>query len=347
MSSKVAFVLVCVALAATGTLSRTSRNVVYFPDPKHEGKLIPAFLDGPKFVKAENETLKTQFHLITRNTADQPEQLFIGDTEALQTSSFIKGGKLKVFCHGFGGAYTDEFPRVLSRAYLEAEDNLNAILVDWSGLATSPWYNIAAGATKSVGQRTGEFVQFLVDAGYVAMEDVHIIGFSLGAHVAGATGAQLNGLAPRVTALDPALPLFDLVGDDERIDPTDGVFVDVLHTAGGFLWENGLAFITPRGDADFYPNSGRHQPGCEGTPDDIFGSCSHNRAPKFLTESITTSNGFYACPCESYELYSAGACDCSDLVLMGAYTPTNVRGSFWFSTASASPFALGQNGALP
>lgn len=39
----------------------------------------------------------------------------------------------------------------------------------------------------------------------------------------------------RISALDPALPLFGERPDSERIDPTDAQFVDVIHTAGGGL----------------------------------------------------------------------------------------------------------------
>lgn len=77
-------------------------------------------------------------------------------------------------------------------------------------------------------------------------------------------------------ALDPALPLFGDVSDENRIDPSDAEYVDVIHTAGGESSRikastiNGtklespraLAFIEPRGHADFYVNGGRNQPGC-------------------------------------------------------------------------------------
>ena len=53
-----------------------------------------------------------------------------------------------------------------------------------------------------------------------------------------------------------------------------GVFVDVLHTAGGYLTDHGLAFQVPRGDADFYPNNGEAQPGCDA---EVFGECGYKQ----------------------------------------------------------------------
>lgn len=54
-------------------------------------------------------------------------------------------------------------------------------------------------------------------------------------------------------ASDPALPLFDVAHLDNRTDPSDADFVDVIHTcANGFT-----AFYDPLGHVDWYPNGGR------------------------------------------------------------------------------------------
>ena len=37
---------------------------------------------------------------------------------------------------------------------------------------------------------------------------------------------------PIFIGLDPAMPWFDLVSEEERIQPTDAEFVDVIHTDG-------------------------------------------------------------------------------------------------------------------
>ena len=57
----------------------------------------------------------------------------------------------------------------------------------------------------------------------------HLIGFSLGAHVAGFAGERVQGLG-RITGLDPAGPNYLYTSPAARLDPTDAKIVDVYHT---------------------------------------------------------------------------------------------------------------------
>jgi hypothetical protein len=231
----------------------------------------------------------------------------------------------------------------VTQALLDLDEDMNIILIDWNELATSPWYTIAAPATKIVGVTSANLLKFLIGEGFVTMDQIHVIGYSLGAHVAGNIGHELGGKCPRVTALDPALPLFDIVTDEDRVDPSDGQYVEVIHTASGHLHENGLSFLSTRGHADFYPNSGKHQPGCE---EETFGTCSHGRAPALYTESITNSKSTYACACGHWDLFLAGKCDCSTPVQFGFLSPATARGKFYFLTQDKSPYGMGMNGLV-
>ncbi|KAG0411174.1 hypothetical protein HPB47_011702, partial [Ixodes persulcatus] len=66
--------------------------------------------------------------------------------------------------------------------------------------------------------------------------DVHIIGFSFGAQVAGFFGRNFKKSTGttiwRITALDPAGPLFN--DTDVYVCKKDATFVDVIHTSGGY-----------------------------------------------------------------------------------------------------------------
>lgn len=104
-------------------------------------------------------------------------------------------------------------------------------------------------------------VKFLKTDGGLSLSDVHIMGASLGAHIAGFAGAYNSGLIGRITGLDAAGPLFEtprLKDPVDRLDKTDAVFVDNIHTCGGIA-----GFLQPIGHVDFYPNNGTiPQPGC-------------------------------------------------------------------------------------
>lgn len=52
--------------------------------------------------------------------------------------------------------------------------------------------------------------------------------------------------------------MYDKCGSEDRLDKTDAIFVDIIHTNAG---QNG--FDRSIGHIDFYPNGGKKQPNCE------------------------------------------------------------------------------------
>lgn len=94
-------------------------------------------------------------------------------------------------------------------AYLKRKEIYNIILVDWKELCPFPWYSQSVQNTKLVANKLSEFIKFYNSTGEMPISKIHIIGFSLGAHVAGMIGKTLTDpKLPRITAIDPALPLF-------------------------------------------------------------------------------------------------------------------------------------------
>ncbi|CAG2066195.1 unnamed protein product, partial [Timema podura] len=188
------------------------------------------------------------------------------------------------------------FPHVVlcPPAYLETGD-YNVIALDWSQLCPSPWYQVAVTNSVDAGKYLGSFIDLLVGRKMTRLQDVHIIGHSLGAHVAGIAGGSVqSGKVGRVTGLDPAYPLFSKRTVKERLDASDATLVDTIHTCGKFL-----GIFEPQGHIDFYPNRGLSaQPGC-GV--DMFGVCSHSRAHEFFTESIRKKYMFVATQCHTIE----------------------------------------------
>lgn len=69
--------------------------------------------------------------------------------------------------------------------------NYNVVLIDWSPLTTVPWYTNAVDNMSVTGRYIARFVRFLHQQGF-QMSQIHMIGFSLGAEVAGFVGKQLQ-----------------------------------------------------------------------------------------------------------------------------------------------------------
>ena len=57
--------------------------------------------------------------------------------------------------------------------------------------------------------------------------------------------------------LDPAMPLFVTASVNDKLDPSDAVYVDVIHTNAMVQGK-----LERCGHADFYMNGGIIQPGC-------------------------------------------------------------------------------------
>lgn len=74
------------------------------------------------------------------------------------------------------------------------------ICVDWEAGASLPNYVRAAANTRLIGKQLSLLLKGLEEYKQLNLSRVHIIGFSLGAHVSGFAGSELPGLR-RITGL--------------------------------------------------------------------------------------------------------------------------------------------------
>ncbi|XP_076162425.1 uncharacterized protein LOC143144182 isoform X2 [Ptiloglossa arizonensis] len=263
----------------------------------------------------------------------------------------------KVIVHGFGSSCDHVWVYEMRSALMTVHE-CNIVCVDWGPGSAVPNYVRAAANTRLVGRQLAKLVRSL----NVPLEKVHLIGFSLGAHVAGFAGAELANVS-RITGLDPAGPLFESQDPRARLDETDANFVDVIHSNGEQLLLGGLGSWQPMGDVDFYPNGGRMQTGCSnlflGAVSDIIWSsavegrslCNHRRAYKLFTDSVSPKCRFPAFPCErGYDGLLRGDCfpcgvkgmgrPCGD---MGYYSDESpARGQLYLLTREEEPFCAHQ-----
>ncbi|XP_014374187.1 lipase member H isoform X1 [Alligator sinensis] len=183
-------------------------------------------------------------------------------------------------------------------------EDVNIIIVDWNRGATTLIYHNAFRKTRKVAEFLKERIDRMLAEG-ASLDSIYMIGISLGAHISGFVGQMYNGRLGRITALDPAGPLFRGKPHSERLDPSDAQFVDVIHSD-----IDGLGYREALGHIDFYPNGGTDQPGC---PQTIFSGsqyfkCDHQRSVFLFLSSLKKSCNITAYPCDSYRDYKNGKC---------------------------------------
>ncbi|CAH1271912.1 PNLIP [Branchiostoma lanceolatum] len=286
---------------------------------------LDCFSTGGGFVDrlpAEPVTINTHFLLFTRNSLYGEQFLRHNAPAGLLDSHFNSSKDTKFLVHGYMDDRTEEWLVMTTDAIL-ARDDVNVVIVDWGGGAMELDYSQVAANARVVGAELARFISFLKEEVDVSGRSIHIIGHSLGAHIAGYAGQRLattGSKIGRITALDPAEPGFQGTPPHVRLDPSDAMFVDAIHTDGEGEMDLGFGMSQPVGHLDFYPNGGRDQPGCSdnllnsiwdhglfhGGKD--FVTCNHKRAHRLFVESIRSTCPWRGYPCAGREEFQRGDC---------------------------------------
>lgn len=276
------------------------------------------------------------FYLFTRKNPYNGQKVVVYPKwDNISLSNFNLSHPNKFLIHGYNGDISLGPLMDIKTEYLSKGEH-NIWAVNWPSLCEAPCYPMAAYNTRHAGACIADFIKRLRH--YHPLPDIHIIGFSLGAHVAAFTATHLRPFytLPRITGLDPAMPFFMTSNIDHKLDPSDAKFVDVLHTN---------AFVQGKpdrcGHVDFYMNGGINQPGCFNASNPI--GCDHHRSLMYFSESIRSKVGFWGWPCTGMVAYLKNNCPPrGEAVLMGDNVPQKARGYFLVYTAASSPYALGR-----
>lgn len=210
----------------------------------------------------------------------------------------ILDGSVTILCHDLPKKYGSQADRLLMELVSYKKKNATVILIDWNvgdcAEDTSPGdfyycpsaltdsnidlYQQAAGDSRLVARQTARFLLGLAnmrDWEHYSLDNVHFIGFGIGAHVGAFLADELSAsdlYLGRLTALDPARFLFEDSGLSQ-LSQDSAAFVDVVHTSC-------LGILKPVGHIDFYVNVGEMQPGCT----DV--RCSHVKALSYYSRSV-------------------------------------------------------------
>ncbi|XP_020804936.1 pancreatic triacylglycerol lipase [Drosophila serrata] len=319
--------------------------------------------------------IEPHFTLHTRRQLDQPKYLDLNDPDSVQGMGIDPRGKIFLLVHGY--LESGEIPWMwdMAKALLayEPEGSACAVLIDWGGGASPPYVQAVANI-RLVGAITAHVVHMLYEELRLPnLDNVHIIGHSLGAHLSGYAGYHLQrdfGLkAARITGLDPAAPLFTDTDPIVRLDKTDAHFVDIVHTDANPLMKGGLGINMRLGHVDFFPNGGFDNPGCNKKFQDVvkkktlfltmqeFLGCNHIRSQQYFTESIGSKCPFLGITCDSFESFKDTKCtsceepghtclrmgyhsqeDYQEQVDLGQMQQGDSPGVFFLTTGDRAPF---------
>ncbi|KAM6217541.1 endothelial lipase [Rhynchocyon petersi] len=280
------------------------------------------------------DTLKDEFHTVrdgeavanpkvkfNLRTSKDPEHegcyLSLGHDQSLEDCGFNMTAKTFFIIHGWAmSGMLESWLYKLVSAVQTREKDANVVVVDWLSLAHQ-LYSDAVNRSRDVGHNIAMMVNWLQEKGDFSLGNVHLIGYSLGAHVAGYAGSFVKGKVGRISGLDPAGPMFEAVDIHKRLSPDDADFVDVLHTySRSFGFSIGIQ--KPIGHIDIYPNGGDFQPGCGfndvlgsiafGTFSDLL-KCEHERAVDLFVDSLVNQDKpSFAFQCTDPNRFKKGIC---------------------------------------
>lgn len=267
----------------------------------------------------------SKFSRRTEEIPDEDECYIVpGKPETIKECGFNNETQTFIIIHGWTvtGMYESWVAKFVTALY-EREPSANVIVVDWLNRA-SQHYTTSAGNTKLVGRDVAKFVTWLQNELQLPWEKIYLLGYSLGAHVAGIAGGLSNHKISRITGLDPAGPTFEKAEDQNTLSRDDAQFVDVLHTNTRGSPDRSIGIQRPVGHIDIYPNGGTFQPGCD-IQNTLLGiaseglrglqnmdqivKCSHERSIHLYIDSLVNMNQqSMAFRCTSKDAFNKGLC---------------------------------------
>ncbi|XP_015908740.1 pancreatic lipase-related protein 2-like [Parasteatoda tepidariorum] len=289
------------------------------------GKPFFDFMERPMSLLPDDRiSIDTQFYLFNASSGMTPLTFSNLDLSFydIDSSGFNPKVKTIFVIPGFMSKFADYWKIPLVKSLLSIEP-CNVFLVDWQH-GDGPLYEQAVANTRVVGAEIALFLNKLKEKYEFSFESVHLIGHSLGSHIAGYAGKLLHKIG-RITALDPAGPYFTNVEPIVRLDKSDALFVDAIHTNAAPNRFQGFGLVESIAHLDFWPNGGHLQPGCPDMGSSIWTfithptldydglhdlMCNHGRAIDLFTSSINNPDcEMYGLVCENMESYVEGLCN--------------------------------------
>lgn len=236
--------------------------------------------------------------VLYRELNGDPHDLLLSDSSTIISAKFDGRVPTRFIIHGWKSSL--ESPDVIGirDAYLN-RGAFNVIAVEWKQKA-SEMYTISVDFVPHVGQEVAKVIEALMKYQHLNINNLILVGFSLGAHCAGYAGRYLSPLKIEgIVALDPAGPWFN---HETTVSRKDANYVQVIHTSSGIV-----GYRDSIGHADFFPNFGVIQPSCFFLAMD----CNHFMAYEYFIDSIDNPGQFVGQQCARLSQLDAFTCKSS------------------------------------
>ncbi|XP_053320882.1 hepatic triacylglycerol lipase [Spea bombifrons] len=274
-------------------------------------------------LRENRENVQTKFKLYGDGKGEDLCEIQTLQPETLKKCSFNASLPLVMIVHGWSlDGILESWIWKMASVFKSRGKMINVIIVDWLSHAQQ-YYAIAAQNTRLIGLEIAEFLEWLESSVQFQRSNVHLIGYSLGAHVSGFAGSYVNGTNKigRITGLDPAGPLFEGMSPMDRLSSDDADFVDAIHTFTQKHLGFSVGINQPVAHYDFYPNGGHFQPGCHFrdiyshlAEHGIYGfresvKCAHERSVHLFIDSLLNDDKpSMAYWCKDINTFNKGVC---------------------------------------
>lgn len=171
--------------------------------------------------------INTRYAVYTKHNRHLPKHLSLNESAEIKYSGIHPKGNIYMIVHGYLDSGDRPWVQELMNALLDKDRTgfASVITIDWSDGASPP-YTQAVANIRLVGVITAHVLFMIYEQFKMKnLDNVHLIGHSLGAHLSGYTGSTLQNefdlTLGRITALDPAAPLFTATESIVRLDAND------------------------------------------------------------------------------------------------------------------------------
>lgn len=141
--------------------------------------------------------------LQTRKNRLHPQQISFRNRQSILNSPFDPTKPTRVLIHGWMENGESDINVETAAELLNYYDS-NIIFIDWSEGSRTINYVAAANRVESVGRFVGSHISFMIEEGFLRVDRLKVIGFSLGAHIAGFVGKSSTVRLHTIVGLDPA-----------------------------------------------------------------------------------------------------------------------------------------------